>query len=88
MDRRQQRAGRLGPPRLIQRIAVDAGGHDQQGWILRYGGRQLGEVSERRLIGPMQVFDDQQTRLLPARPLEYGEHPVLPRLRVVPSIAS
>jgi hypothetical protein len=47
--------------------------------MLRYRGRQLGEVSQRQLIGPMQVFDDQQTRLLPARPLEYpGEHPVLP----------
>ena len=47
--------------------------------MLRYRSRQLGEVSQRRLIGPMQVFDDQQTRLLSARPLEYpGEYPVLP----------
>jgi hypothetical protein len=47
--------------------------------MLRCRGRQLGEVSQRRLIGPMQVFDDQQKRLLSARPLEYpGEYPVLP----------
>ena len=47
--------------------------------MLRYRGRQLGEVPQCGLIGPMEVFDDQQTRLSLARPLEYpGEYPVLP----------
>ena len=58
MDRRQQRAGRVRPPRIVQRIALAARRHDQESGMMCHCGCQLGQVRKCRPVGPVQVFDD------------------------------
>ena len=50
----------------VERVALDARGHDQQPRTVGDGGRQRREMREDLRIGPMQVLDDQQGRAAPA----------------------
>jgi hypothetical protein len=58
IDCRQQGAWRVRAPCLIQRIAFDPRGHNQEDGMLRDCGRQFGQVGQRQLIRPMEVLDD------------------------------
>ena len=70
VDGFERSAARPTLPSLVELVAVDARGHDQHRRALSHSAGKLGQMRERRAVGPMHVLDDQQSRLFSARSLD------------------
>ena len=66
VDGFERRAAAACAPCEVERVALDARGHDQQPRTVGNGGRQRRKMREDLRIGPMQILDDQQRRAVPA----------------------
>ena len=78
MDRELEAVGGHGAPPRVQRIAVDPRGHDERRAAPR---RRTSDGAQQRQgcrVGPMDVLDRDQQRLVPrARLYELRDHPFL-----------
>ncbi len=66
IQRHQRAAADARPPRLIQRVASDAGGHDQERRTAPHRAGEIRQILEGDTVGPMEVLDQQQPRLMAA----------------------
>ncbi len=66
VDGPERSAARPALPSLVELVALDARGQDQDRRTLSHNGGQLGQMRKRRAVGPMQVLDDEQPRLFSA----------------------
>ncbi len=68
VDGHQGTSARRAAPRLVQRIALDARGHDQERRTVGDRRGHSGEMREHQWIGPVDVLDDHHHGRVRAHP--------------------
>jgi len=74
---RDQRGGARNAPSLARGLAMDPGRRHHEERASGSGLRQLREIGQRHLVRPVEVFNDEQSRLEAARPFSKPEERAL-----------
>jgi len=64
-------------PSLARGLTLDPRRRQHEEWASGSGLRQLREIGQRQLVRPVQVFNDEQSRLQAARPVSKPEERAL-----------